>query len=70
MSPKTFLFNKIKAQKFRLNGIQPSDHLPHKRKLCQAFRDHVVYSPQQLPPKVDFRDDMTPVEDQSKISSW
>lgn len=69
MSPKTFLFNKINSKKFRLNGIWPSSRLPTKRKLCQAFRDHVLYSANQLPHKVDFRNDMTPVEDQSKIGS-
>lgn len=70
MHLKTYLFNRLDSRKFRLNGIQPSTHLPSKRKLCQAFRDHVVYSANQLPHKVDFRNDMTPVEDQSQIGSW
>ena len=70
MGFKTYLINRIDSRKFRLNGILPSNRLPTKQKLCQAFRDHVLYSPAQLPHKVDLRDDMTPVEDQSEIGSW
>ncbi|CAF0820582.1 unnamed protein product [Adineta steineri] len=66
---KTYLYNRINSTKFRLNGIIPSDRRPHKDKLCKAFRDHRVYSANALPPKVDLRSDMTPVEDQSKIGS-
>jgi hypothetical protein len=70
MRLKTYLLNRIDSRKFRLNGIWPSTRLPNKRKLCQAFRDHIVYSPNELPHKVDLRNNMTPVEDQSKIGSW
>jgi hypothetical protein len=70
MTFKTYLINKINAQRFRLNGIVPSSRLPHKKKLSQAFRHHVLYTPDQLPPKVDLRPHMTPVEDQSQIGSW
>jgi hypothetical protein len=67
---KTYLIDKINDNKFRLNGIIPSNRLPHKEKLCQLFREHVIYTADQLPPKVDLRPDMTAVEDQSKIGSW
>jgi hypothetical protein len=70
MPYKTFLTNKINSKKFRLNGLVPSSRLPNKRQLCQTFRDHVLYRAEQLPPKVDLRSDMTPVEDQSRIGSW
>jgi hypothetical protein len=70
MPLKTYLINKINNSKFRLNGIIPSKRLPHKQRLCQAFCEHVLYTPDQLPPKVDLRSDMTPVEDQSRIGSW
>ncbi|CAF0979134.1 unnamed protein product [Rotaria sordida] len=66
---KTFLTNKRNLQRFRLNGLVPSSHLPHKRELCQEFCDHRIYGAQQLPPKVDLRPYMTPVEDQSKTGS-
>ncbi|CAF4106525.1 unnamed protein product [Adineta steineri] len=69
MPLKTYLVNKIQDQKFRLNGIYRSQRLPNKNNLCQAFREHVLYSPEELPPKVDLRPDMTPVEDQSQIGS-
>ncbi|CAF4677384.1 unnamed protein product [Rotaria socialis] len=69
MTIKTYLINKINAQKHRLNGIIPSNRLPSKRNLCRAFRDNIVYTQKELPPKVDLRKDMTTVEDQSKIGS-
>ncbi|CAF2737192.1 unnamed protein product [Rotaria sp. Silwood2] len=43
--------------------------MPNKPQLCQSFSDHVLYSSDQLPPKVDFRAAMTLVEDQSRIGS-
>jgi hypothetical protein len=70
MPLKTYLFDRIDSRKFRLNGIVPSNHLPSKQQLCQAFRDHVLYSANQLPHKVDLRRDMTLVEDQSELGSW
>lgn len=54
----------------RLNGIVESHRLPRKEELRQLFSDHIVISPEQLPPKVDLRSFMTPVEDQSKLGSW
>jgi hypothetical protein len=70
MPRKTFLTNKNHSKKFRLNGLIPSLRLPNKRQLCQNFRQHMLYRAEQLPPKVDLRSDMTPVEDQSRIGSW
>jgi hypothetical protein len=67
---KTYLINKIKDKKFRLNGVVPSRRLPHKQRLSQSFGDHRLYAADQLPPKTDLRPDMTPVEDQSRIGSW
>jgi len=67
---KTYLINKIRNKKFRLNGIVPSRHLPHKHRLRQAFQQHRIYAAEELPPKVDLRPYMTPVEDQSSIGSW
>jgi hypothetical protein len=67
---KTFLTNKANSKKFRLNGLIPSARLPNKRQLCQSFSNHVRYRAEQLPPKVDLRQDMTTVEDQSRIGSW
>lgn len=67
---RTFLANKADNKKFRFDGLQPSRRLPKKRELCQKFHHHKVYGHGQLPPKVDLRPDMTPVEYQSKIGSW
>jgi hypothetical protein len=67
---KNFLINKVNNQRFRINGIVRSNRLPRKKQLCQAFSQHRLYAAEQLPPKVDLRPDMTPVEDQSQIGSW
>jgi len=67
---KSYLINKILDRKFRVNGIVPSTRLPHKHHLRQSFDQHRIYSDDQLPPKVDLRPEMPPVEDQSQIGSW
>jgi hypothetical protein len=70
MPYKTYLTNKKHSTKFRVNGLVPSARLPHKSHLCQTFRGHIVYRAEHLPPKVDLRSHMSPVEDQSQIGSW
>ena len=65
-----YLLNRAQSRFFRLNGISQSSNLPAKGELCQSFTDHVVYTPDQLPPKVDLRPNLTPVEDQSQVGSW
>ncbi|CAF0943667.1 unnamed protein product [Adineta steineri] len=69
MPLKSFLTSTNTSQRFRVNGLIPSSRLPNKRQLCQSFHNHVIYRADQLPPKVDLRSDMTPVEDQSQIGS-
>ncbi|CAF0750320.1 unnamed protein product [Adineta ricciae] len=69
MPRKTFLLNRSEARACRLNGIQESQYLPQRPELRQSFADHVIYNSNQLPPKVDLRPNMTPVEDQSRIGS-
>jgi len=66
----SFLLNKLSDRKCRLNGIWPSNRLPNKEHLRRSFSDRLMYSPGDLPPKVDLRNDMTPVENQSSIGSW
>jgi hypothetical protein len=70
MPTRTYLSNRTTKRKCRLNGIVPSKRLPHKAKLQQHFSNHILFSDGQLPPKVDLRFAMTPVEDQSSIGSW
>ncbi len=70
MPQNTYLLNRIESRACRLNGIVESSDLPSKPKLCQSFADHVLYSNDQLPPKVDLRANMTPVEDQTRIGTW
>jgi hypothetical protein len=66
MSFKRYLTSKLSIEKLRLSNILPTTHLPSPKRLSQAFRRHRA---DQLPPKVDLRPDMTPVEDQSNIGS-
>ena len=70
MPLKTFLFNKLFDRKCRLNGVWPSNRLPRKGRLRQSFNDRLIYGPGELPPKVDLRNYMTTVENQSSIGSW
>lgn len=70
MPQKTYLLNRIESRYYRLNGILKSDLLPKKPELCQSFANHVIYKHNELPPKVDLRTNMTPVEDQSRVGSW
>lgn len=67
---KTYLLNRIEQRFCRLNGIRHSSQQPQKAQLCQSFGDHMIYSSDQLPPKVDLRSHMTTIEDQSTIGSW
>ena len=65
-----FLTDPTTGQQYRLNGCIPSSHLPNKYNLQKNFSSHMCCSAAQLPPKVDLRSDMTPVENQSILSSW
>ena len=70
MPCQIYLFNRKNDTKCRLNGIEPSTRMPNKEQLCELFANHKVLSIDELPPKVDLRPDMTPVENQSRIGSW
>ncbi|CAF1273540.1 unnamed protein product, partial [Didymodactylos carnosus] len=48
---------------------EESTRLPHKQRLRQNFDNIVKYSPDDLPPKADLRQEMTAIEDQSQIGS-
>jgi hypothetical protein len=69
MSFKKYLTKKLSFQKSRLTHILPTTYLPNTNRLSQVFRHHILYRADQLPPKVDLRPDMTPIEDQSSIGS-
>ncbi|UJR09186.1 hypothetical protein I4U23_013434 [Adineta vaga] len=69
MPIRTYLINQFNNKKCRLNGIKPSKRMPYKEKLCQHFSDCIQLNNDELPPKVDLRSEMTPVEDQSRVGS-
>jgi hypothetical protein len=70
MPLRTFLTDKKTKSKWRLNGVLPSKRLPQKAKLQKKFGSYRLFSQPQLPPKVDLRFAMTPIEDQSSVGSW
>jgi hypothetical protein len=70
MPTRTYLTSQTTKRKCRLNGVVPSKRMPEKAHLRKKFSNHIKFSHPELPPKVDIRPDMTPVEDQSSISSW
>ncbi|CAF3873884.1 unnamed protein product [Rotaria sp. Silwood1] len=59
MPVRTYLINRLTDAIYRLNGIEPSHRMPHKEDLRQSFSDHVLFSSDQLPPKVDLQPYMT-----------
>ncbi len=65
-----FLADPSNGRQCRIDGCLPSDHLPNKYKLQQEFSSHMCCSAPHLPPKVDLRSAMTPVEDQATVGSW
>jgi hypothetical protein len=70
MSFKDYCSRKLSIQKSRLSQILPSTYLSNTKRLSRVFRQYVHNKADQLPPKVDLRPHMTPVEDQSQIGSW
>ena len=70
MPIRTYIRNRLKSTKHRLNGVLKSKRLPKSAALRQNFRDHTTFTRDELPPKVDLRPDMTPVENQSELGSW
>ena len=67
---KSFLVDRSTGKRVCINGARESTSEPSKEFLRQNFSEHVLYTAQQLPPKVDLRPWMTRVERQSKLMSW
>jgi hypothetical protein len=65
-----FLTDPHSGQQCRIDGCIPSTHLPQKYKLQQDFSNIMCCSSAELPPKIDLRPNMTPVENQATIGSW
>ena len=70
MPTPTYLSSATKQRQCRLNGVQRSTRLPAKVQLQGRFSHHMRFTAPQLPPKVNLRYQMTPVENQSSIGSW
>ncbi len=67
---KMFLINRKTMERHCIGGFKKSTHKSTHKSLRQKFKKHIIYRPDDLPPKVDLRPWMTPVEDQSDLNSW
>ena len=65
-----YLVSKRTNRRYVLNGDLESDEMPEDEALACDFTKHMVIESSDLPPKVDLREWMTEVEDQSKMKSW
>ena len=70
MPQRTYLFSSNRKEKYLLNGFVQSQSLPRDENLRQAFSNHMIYQPDNLPPGVDMRPGMTRVEHQENTCSW
>lgn len=67
---KMILHNRATGEDFCINGLKQSIHEPSYEFLRQDFTEHILYTDKQLPPKVDLRPWMTPVEHQRGLNTW
>lgn len=67
---KMFLVNRRTGQRHRVGGLKKSDYKPKDKSLRKHFTKCIIYDTKELPPKVDLRPWMTPVEDQGRLGSW
>jgi hypothetical protein len=67
---KLFLVNRDNMKRYCIDGLKTSKQKSTHKSLRKKFTRHVLYRPDNLPPKVDMRPWMTPVENQSDLNSW
>jgi hypothetical protein len=68
---KMFMVNRKTMERHSINGLKKSKHKSKHKSLRKKFAHHIVYHrPDELPPKVDLRPWMSPVEDQAELNSW
>ena len=70
MHSRRCLTDRYSGKQYRLNGCIRSHRPPHNANLQQNFSAQMRFGAAQLPDSVDFRSDMTRVEDQSTLGSW
>ena len=70
MPIKTYTRKYFSPKKLRLNRVPPLKRLPNNPVLGQNYVDHMAFDSADLPPKVDLRPDMTPIEQKSEVGSW
>lgn len=70
MPKRHFLHDRTTGQKYAVNGVQFSKNDSSIPELNKDFSTCVSSNTGPLPPRVDLRFAMTPVECQAKINSW
>ena len=70
MTGKTYLVDHKTKHKYCVSGLKAGGGMPQKENLRERFSDHKKLNKAQLPPRVDLRAEMTPIEDQSATASW
>ncbi|CAF1092969.1 unnamed protein product [Adineta steineri] len=70
MPEHVFLVDNTTGKKYRLNGVLPPASLPagSAAGVAKAFAPLIRYPVEELPPKVDLRNDMTEIENQDPYS--
>lgn len=69
MVTKTYFVDYINNRRYPLNGVIPSGRSLAETAPNNLFQSHIVLNASELPPKVDLRPDMTPIENQSSANS-
>ncbi|CAF4072604.1 unnamed protein product [Adineta steineri] len=69
MSFTRYIKKKLSITKCCLPNVLPTAHLPNTKRFKRSFRHHRLYKAEQLPPKVDLRPNMTPIDNQLNIGS-
>jgi len=64
------MINRTTMKSYCINGLKESKGKSTHKSLRKKFTRHIAYRLDELPPKVDMRPWMTPVEDQSDLNSW
>lgn len=67
---KTFAINHRTMKKYRIDGLQKSNYKSKDKTMRTHFSKRIMYTSAQLPPKVDLRPWMAPVQNQRKLASW
>jgi hypothetical protein len=67
---KLFCIDQKSMERYCIDGFKKSTRKSKDKSLRKKFTKSIEYSLDELPPMVDLRRWMTPVENQSRLKSW